>query len=1267
MHKFPSSELLSFLPGEPGTFYYSTSYDKWNDLVVLAYSSGNNLIIVVNNSQYLQTIYLPANGECVEINGKNGKIAVSMGAQLHIYAPRISNYFDFKFNKADVDVKWELEVSLLADSKINSISWTGFDEVSGNAEYNDYESCRNCEIVVGSQRCLSLWRLNYPTKQVEYEKIWHKFQPAPVMLCRASPDSKLIASCGRGDRLVRIWERNSFDSEFTEFDMMYVEDEADAVNFWWRPNTAKDDNILYLVTSKGVLKVWSSFEKEGGHTLHLNGEVPFASQTNEPNFLAIVDCSHMGKEWDFCMFMNEEGQLRVFKLELQSPLRLTELNSFHGKCVSFQMGNNCFPKKTPYVGFHKFVFVKGDALTVFHDVVKGTLRLVGFYLETLMECESVEATPHRKQKTVSVLIDKYSGHNKSVQRLIKSLKGESVISVTRFNESFLWKSVELSDNRTTLTKQSFIKQSFQHGVILMNNNYVATMADSQLTLWDCHLENPGKVGFKVAMQETISTPVMHLILLPEFQNVTFSYVVCVFTDGVVQAWRVSCDSIVSVEIDPLPLEDAHKIEPIDPVGWTASISNEANTFSHRDFLSVITREGVLTVYSLYLSESTFRWTVNGEVNTMISECSMIKGSSVNKCAIVESDSMRLSIWDTSRGVVEYVEEFPSVIRDIDWTCNENQQSILSVGFDQQVLLYTQLRYDYTNTMPNYLAIKRVDISRFTSHAIGDSTWLNNGNLLIGCGNQFFISNKLLDPFRDSITKTAIGTIMLVSNDIFHLCAVLNGPLPVYHPQLLVQLIFQGRLDTVRIVLEKLNLKLREFDLKPEGNLWNDLRNDLGLGVEEIAREESPAVSEISSHKSSYSLKRDYSMLFKNGELPDQFSQTTAGALAEKLHKYKLPFLTGHQQITLASVVEIMRDLTNSLDMNGSRFYTGCRLHLLNVSKRNKVPSSISMRDVNFALHSDHREALFGLVQDMYQQKATWLNASHFCLPYWLPLETLTNYIEKVAKFEFLTKRDPSQCALFYLALRKKHLLLGLWRTSAGHPEQAKMLKFLSNDFSDKRWKSAASKNAFALLGKHRYADAASFFLLGDSLKDCVNVVLTKLQDESLAVAICKVYEPSGETLKEILLSHFAEKAIANNDKWTMSWIFWSLKERSKAIQSLLRQPFEMMPEIKHQGYLKSSSDDPVLLVLYDNLRHRNAEYFKGSSEVTPKEEFDFVLRVVSIYNRMGCDYISLFLVNSWRFTESMRETVPKVVDAPAPLVQPPAAVFSEPDMSAFGF
>ena len=47
--------------------------------------------------------------------------------------------------------------------------------------------------------------------------------------------------------------------------------------------------------------------------------------------------------------------------------------------------------------------------------------------------------------------------------------------------------------------------------------------------------------------------------------------------------------------------------------------------------------------------------------------------------------------------------------------------------------------------------------------------------------------------------------------------------------------------------------------------------------------------------------------------------------------------------------------------------------------------------------------------------------------------------------------------------------------------------FFKNDFSVERWRLAALKNAFSLLGLQRFHHAAAFFLLGNSVRDAIEV------------------------------------------------------------------------------------------------------------------------------------------------------------------------------------
>jgi hypothetical protein len=78
--------------------------------------------------------------------------------------------------------------------------------------------------------------------------------------------------------------------------------------------------------------------------------------------------------------------------------------------------------------------------------------------------------------------------------------------------------------------------------------------------------------------------------------------------------------------------------------------------------------------------------------------------------------------------------------------------------------------------------------------------------------------------------------------------------------------------------------------------------------------------------------------------------------------------------------------------------------------------------------------------------------------------------EVIAKNEY-TKSDtknPVDCSLYYLALRKKAVLQGLWRMASGNREQAATQKLLANNFNDPKYSVKALKNAYALLGKRRF-------------------------------------------------------------------------------------------------------------------------------------------------------------------------------------------------------
>jgi hypothetical protein len=124
----------------------------------------------------------------------------------------------------------------------------------------------------------------------------------------------------------------------------------------------------------------------------------------------------------------------------------------------------------------------------------------------------------------------------------------------------------------------------------------------------------------------------------------------------------------------------------------------------------------------------------------------------------------------------------------------------------------------------------------------------------------------------------------------------------------------------------------------------------------------------------------------------------------------------------------------------------------------------------------------------------------------------------------------------------------------------RMTQFFANNFTENRWRKAALKNAYALLGKQRFDHAAAFFLLAGNLKDAMEVCLQKLQDLQLAIIIVRLYEGDGDSFKKLLYQEILgcdadgsnqDITKAHPDPFLRSMAYWSLKEHQAALSTLL--------------------------------------------------------------------------------------------------------------------
>ncbi|XP_074651608.1 dmX-like protein 2 [Tubulanus polymorphus] len=222
---------------------------------------------------------------------------------------------------------------------------------------------------------------------------------------------------------------------------------------------------------------------------------------------------------------------------------------------------------------------------------------------------------------------------------------------------------------------------------------------------------------------------------------------------------------------------------------------------------------------------------------------------------------------------------------------------------------------------------------------------------------------------------------------------------------------------------------------------------------------------------------------------------------------------------------------------------------------------MSSANIVWAFHSEAQEELLSIVPGFSKGEPVWNELKQFGIGWWVTnINVLRRCIEKVAKTAFNHKKDPLDAAIYFLAMKKKNLLWGLFRSIG----DIKMMEFFKNNFAEDRWRRAALKNAFALLGKQRFEHAAAFFLLAGSVRDAVEVCLNKIEDIQLAIVIARLYENDLEESMPANLRRILREEVlgfnvngetssnkANTDPFLRSMCFWMLNDYQNALSTLL--------------------------------------------------------------------------------------------------------------------
>ncbi|KAI1825066.1 RAVE protein 1 C terminal-domain-containing protein [Xylaria intraflava] len=1240
--------MKGVLPGKPEASLQAISSGCWDGKQITVYVTGNALSILSDPATLLQTIYDDDRRklEAVAVDEFSGKIAACTDETVRIYRPL--------GHERDA-LKWALQVSFEVEKGPTPItlSW-------GSSE----------ELLIGRS---SLWL--YDTALTPPTCHWKQTLSSPARAALLSYDSSYIASVGYHDRLVKIWRRLNFGSEEVHFEYGYLPHPRAVTSIQWRKPFHVDqtiENALYSFCADRTLRVWTSTDGTGGQSFKFWGKLDLGDTiSQEPGTHAqpliwafIISQRDLANATEKVVQEQGNGQEKedvALQYLLSIANRDTEL------CVVFD-GNrnmsvwaleNISSKQIGAGTIDQVAFVKSKEFEFFgpsnaapHVEIlsycskcSGDLRIFFNYFDGKIEVfESNIADLLDPTSRPGRLVHRatWSGHSGAIKKIVRTFSGRAIVSRTEKGEAIVW-----NHQRNRLLRHNIISETRHiHRIsLLRGGRFVVFLHHDTVSVWDCRASTHKLLG---ECKYNIPGKPLCILVLPRqnAKEISIAHVATITSEqqGIVWEIRLPLDSssaegaktnghqpcvreFCSFELKGA--EDLAYVLPADPAGSTPVISGFLDVFA-RDVAVSYTHSGRVEFWTARVdaARSRVEWLSTSSMETGVSEPALVSGSTMKKAALVNQNRTAVTIWDIRGARLEYEQDFENhnTVQDLDWTSTPDLQSILAVGFPYRVVLLSQMRFDYLNKGPAWAQIREISIRDFTPHPIGDSTWLSDGNLIIGAGNQLFLYDRQFEETSALITNVRTTHHGPISRDLFEVVQKLNGPLPIFHPQFLSQCILAGKHKVVKRILLALHHTLKFF---VEGDT---IDNYLGLDLAEFYIDKfSPTGT--NGNDDPYAARGA-----SFDDTDENFTEEIASSICEKLQKIPMPQLSGYEQIQLVDIVEcagVVEKQRRSLDENGARFMVFFRQHALRKGRVNEI--HMSWREINWAYHSTSQDILVDFVSRSHHGTMLWANARESGMFMWLTdASAVRAQFEIIARNEYTKSemKNPVDCSLFYFALKKKTVLQGLWRMASWNREQAATQRLLANNFEDPKWKTTALKNAYALLSKRRFEYAAAFFLLAGHLQDAVNVCLNQIKDLQLAIAIARVYEgDTGLVLKRLLENEVLAIAAQEGNRWLASWTFWMLKRRDMAVRALITPVFTLLdtpasPDLKAKLFL---TDDPALIVLYSQLRQRSLQTLRGASKVTPRIEWDFVIHNAGLYDRMGCDLLGLDLVRNWEF------------------------------------
>ncbi|KAJ3671205.1 hypothetical protein LUZ60_008631 [Juncus effusus] len=555
----------------------------------------------------------------------------------------------------------------------------------------------------------------------------------------------------------------------------------------------------------------------------------------------------------------------------------------------------------------------------------------------------------------------------------------------------------------------------------------------------------------------------------------------------------------------------------------------------------------------------------GPINSVsFSNC----GTKIATCSSIGGNST-IHIWEPvclpggTGGVfqLEQVINLKSPVNHLNWVSLGNGQLLLGVSFANELRIYCQKRPESNFVISEGLR-ETNNCSFWDCIAVSDSYYEikdflwgpNLSPVLVHDKHLSVLSNWLIKSSYENSTSTRgiYGNLPFVGDfcNLVDLSDRLGGPLPVYHPTALLQYLYSGKWKLVQAILQHLiqsiktggpskeipEMQLSDYFTENAPTKSSNINTGLQWGMN----------SQFSSNSNTF----DFMGGINGNNSNSTTSQSDITELKNTLDKYpNISELEKKQIIAIADVLSEISDPSRSspyktLDESGRKFWVSVQFQRRYSKERICVDSSLIAR----AFQSECKD---DLLNSTLSSDPTWLDMRDLGVGFWYNDATqLRSKMEKLARVQYLRKKDPKECALLYIALNRIQVLAGLFKISRDEKDKP-LFAFLSRNFQEEKNKAAALKNAYVLMGKHQLELAVAFFLLGGDVSSAVSICAKNHGDGQLALVLCQLIQGSAGPLeKELILNVLLPDAVEKRDAWLSSLFEWKLGNYAKSVKRL---------------------------------------------------------------------------------------------------------------------